>query len=51
LKRITHQRTAVIGFNDSQADFTFGKIHDLQRARIFNQAVNAVDNQLFWRDQ
>ena len=47
---ITHQRTTVIGFHHGEADFPFREVHDLQRAGIFYQAVNIVDDQLFRSD-
>ena len=49
-QRIPHQRTTVIGFHHGEADFTFGEVHDLQRAGIFYQAMNIVDDQLFRSD-
>lgn len=50
-ERITDQWTAVIGLNDRRAHFTFGEVHHLQRTGIFDQAVDIVDNQLFWSDK
>ena len=49
-QRIPYQRTTVIGFYYGEADFPFGEVHDLKRARIFDQAVNIVDDQLFRGD-
>nr|VUD28812.1 Uncharacterised protein [Raoultella sp. NCTC 9187] len=50
-ERVAYQRTTVVGFNNRQTYFPFGKVYDLQRAWILNQAVNIVDNKLFRRDQ
>ena len=50
-KRITDQWSAIIGLNHCQAHFALGKVHHLQGTRIFDQAIDIVDNQLFWRDE
>ena len=44
---ITNQRAAVISLHNRQAYFSFRKVHNLQRARVLNQTINTVDNQLF----
>ncbi len=48
---IANQWSAIIGFDHRQTDFTFGKIYHLQRTRVLNQSINAIDNQLLWRNQ
>ena len=50
-KRVANQWATIIGFDHCKTDFTFREIHHLQCARVFNQSVDAVDNQLFWRNQ
>ena len=43
-KRITDQRAAIISLHNGQAYFSFGEVHYLQRARIFDQAVDIIDD-------
>ncbi|MNE92967.1 hypothetical protein D3C80_1907550 [compost metagenome] len=48
---IPHQWAAIIGLHRGDADLAIGKVHHLQGARVFDQLIDVIDNQLLRRDQ